>query len=91
MVKETKIVFELSDILAMRFECGFCHSETTVALQCTMPSPTVCGVCEQKWRWERGQDDVIANMLSALRLVLRSKDMPVGLRFEMDADSNGGT
>ena len=50
MVKQTRVIFEIGDILAFRVECKCCSNEVTLRLDSDKGIPDDCPMCNSpKW------------------------------------------
>ena len=80
MVKETRIVFGLGDLVAVRFQCADCKGEVVQSMDADREMP-------KQWVAE---NDPNANKTQAallnLRLALREARAPVTLRLELDGE-----
>ena len=66
MVKETRIAFEVKDIVAFRVQCKKCCSEITLRLDSDKGSPDECPMCKEP-KWVVGSGGY--ELLTALRRV----------------------
>lgn len=84
MVKETRIVFGLNDIKALRYQCGRCKGEVLQALGRDEDVPRSCPLCPAVW--VHGETDgVNYALVAALRRVLSQEgDLPMNIRLELD-------
>ena len=88
MVKETRIIFEVKDILAFRVQCKNpkCGNEVLLRLASTKSLPDSCPMCKEQ-RWLAGSGG--AQLLTALRAVL-AEDLDSGglIRLEIDGEED---
>ena len=89
MVKETRQIFDLGDVRAVRFRCSRCGDECVqsldaidIPLQCPRPQ------CEQVWEPvdSSGKSDRHWMLYYANRLKLHEKSPPMTVRFEIDGE-----
>ena len=83
MVKQTRIIFGIDDIVNVRVQCRKCRGEIICPLQRECNVPSQCPYCETSWRKNGGgfADD---ELIRQLRLSLRYADGPVNLSFEIE-------
>lgn len=90
MTQETKIVFDLSDIVHVRIECkeASCGGELLVPLKTDdlvfLPEDC-CPYCKRPWNGS-GQRRPEFGFITALRSLAGVKDSPFRLKFEMDRE-----
>ena len=85
VVKETRHIFEVKDILVVRVRCKECSNEVVMRLKSEKTLPDNCPMCnDQKWlAGSRG-----AGLLKMLRSVLEDASSAGGTIFmEIEADS----
>ena len=88
MVKQTRIVFEASDLVAVKVQCCDCHGEVHAPLT-KLASLIDCPLCGHGWEKSGG--------MSATRQLLRAlRDLPDDgdgltrtVTFEIDAEPTG--
>ena len=83
MVKETRIIFSVKDILAFRVHCKKCQNEVTMRLNNGWLLPDECPLCRQD-RWLVGSS--ASRLLQALRGVFAEdeKDVLATVLLEVD-------
>ena len=91
MVKQTRHIFDLTDVEALRFHCNGCGGEVLVeVLKYEMPD--CCPLCKESWDDSgpamgsgtaptMGPSRLLAR---AIQDVLRAKNVPMTVRFEID-------
>ena len=85
MVKETRHIFEVKDIIVVRVRCKSCSNEVAMRLRSDETLPDNCSMCnDQKWlAGSRG-----AGLLKALRAALEDDSNTGGTIFmEIEAES----
>jgi len=89
MVKETRIVFDLSDITAFKVRCSAssCGSEITASLE-NLSGLTACPVCREGWEDSRTQVSAVRETLRALRNLQRDPNPSRQIVFEIDGDDS---
>lgn len=64
MVIETKTTLELSDVMAIEFECEVCHTRTALSIANFKNPPMHCPFCQDSPQWfiagNRDYTDVVA-------------------------------
>ena len=87
MVKETRIIFGLDDIKRFRIACGNpdCQYEMVFPLPGSWIDFQKCPYCKKNWvREEHGLKEF--HILHDMQSILREKDRPVRLHFEIEAE-----
>ena len=86
MTKETRIVFGIEDLTAVRIECAECGGEAVHRLEGRyMPVPDACPWCNRQWRHPpQPGEDLVRMFLELLRSLPEQRDPSVLLRFELD-------
>ncbi|MDE2802005.1 MAG: hypothetical protein OXK21_03870 [Chloroflexota bacterium] len=89
MVKETRIIFSTSDILAVRIQCKACGGVTLYQFGQQLLPPR-CAVCSQDWT--SMTDPFYTEMRGLLRGLKHLRDAeassPVTLLYEIDGDAD---
>ncbi len=71
MTKETRTVFGLEDIAAVRFRCAGCGKELSLALGGTEALPGECPSCRSPWKPPRADaPKVVQDFLKSMRTLL---------------------
>ena len=87
MVKVTRHIFELSDILAIRLRCSSCEREAVQPIAKT-DVPECCPFCNASWEL-RHTVRLVHNLVSDLKLIQCQAAKPgVVIRFETDGEGN---
>ena len=90
MVKETRHIFDLSDIAAVRFRCNHCKSEFVQSLKDsvipeTCPNPT----CSQRWEAaESSKKSSHHRLIDSAKNVLTYGGPPMTIRFEINGEED---
>ena len=84
MVKQTRHIFEVKDILAIRVECKNCHNEITLRLNSDKGIPDDCPMCKCS-RW------IVGTYADRLVKTLRDSygsdpEVQTIIRFEIDGE-----
>ena len=89
MVKETRIIFDLGDIKAVRIECNSCHGELVLTLD-KPEIPVCCPLphCGKRWAPQGSTSSKSAGVLTALRALLHYPDESMTFRFEIDGEED---
>ena len=87
MTKETRIIFDMSDLTAVRTECESCRSEVIYKINPTQRSlPEECPWCGSNWREDQTRTQ---RMFLEMFLSLRTQSSRVvRLRLELDGDAS---
>ena len=84
MVKQTRIIFELGDIVAIRIQCTECKGEILIRLDADHHHvPERCPHCDDPWRTLTHIQSAITQLRNALKY---EQDNSVKMRIELDAD-----
>ena len=98
MVKETRLVFEISDICNVRIICAHCRGQVLYSLVDRFPGPEFCPLCHEPWVLPEGQPKVAYKHLQDLLAAIKFfKDGPTKnqtqywkLNLELDGEEVGG-
>ena len=83
MVKQTRIVFEVKDLVAFRVVCDECSGEAVHSFVNGFPDvPSHCPWCNHLWRV--GQ---VNRLIGTVRNMLNDLDGLTGLRLELDGEA----
>jgi len=87
MTQESKIVFDLSDIVNIRLVCANpgCRGGTMCPLDADYKIPGSCPYCGDSWE-RNGSDTPEKQLVAALRRVRNLDGPPVLMKFEMDRE-----
>ena len=90
MVKQTRHIFDLSDIKAVRLQCGHCRKEAVQPLKATEVGKE-CPFCGQDWEVSAPQGARGDNwlMIRCMRQLLKEDSPLMTARFEIDGESDG--
>ena len=88
MAKETRHVFELCDIRAIRLHCNRCDREAVQPIKQT-EVPKQCPLCGAEWELDfadglRGDN---WRMIHAMRSLVKAESPSMTVRFEIEAES----
>ena len=64
MVKETRILFGIDDIVALRIGCSKCKGEIVIKLDSGVRIPEVCPQCDE--RWSDGRSRIVAESVKVM-------------------------
>ena len=90
MVKETRHIFDLSDIKAIRLSCPSCEREAVQSVEKT-DVPKHCPFCHADWEpgnLPRGQRGLTYSMICNLKDLVKQQSILVGVRFEIDGEED---
>ena len=83
-VKQTRILFEVTDLIAFRVVCEYCGGKAVHAFQQAFPdAPEQCPWCNQVWRV--GQ---VNRLIGTVRNMLNNRDDLTRLRLELDGETS---
>lgn len=90
MVKQTRHIFDLTDIKAVRFRCSGCGGELVQSLS-GAAIPTVCPspACDERWAPAQSTASDTAGLIEYARKVLLHPDPKMTVRFEIDGEEEG--
>ena len=87
MVKETRYIFDLSDLDALRFRCGgeTCNHEVVMLLNNGGDLPFQCPSCGKQWYTPGPGNNLSAHLLELLRKLSspHGGTVPVDIRVEI--------
>ena len=88
MVKETRHIFELSDIKAIRLKCSHCKREAVQSFEDT-EVPKRCPFCHEDWEIEgpSGQRGMTYHAIRDLKNLLIQEGNLVTIRFEIEGEA----
>ena len=89
MVKETRHIFDLSDVKALRLRCECCGREAVQSIQKTEVKKR-CPFCNQDWENEmpgatRGTN---YNLVRNIQILLKTDTPRMTVRFEIDGEDS---
>ena len=87
MVKQTRHIFDLRDILAVRLRCNHCGgevSQTPAAMKVAMN----CPLCHEEWASPdpNGYRDRNHDFVEVMKALLKQGDQPMTIRFEINGE-----
>ena len=92
MVKETRLLFDLKDILALRVTCANCSGEISFAvpMDTGFQMRTTCPHCDQLWRTthHHGPTRIESLMRGLVELIYEETPSPYKVQIEIEGDSN---
>ena len=90
VVKETRQIFSVADIKAIRLHCKKCQTEVVVAPQ--VPYATLrCPQCHQEWQGRTNHMDANGLLLSAIKEIVERPPTLMAVRFEIDGGAREST
>ena len=93
MVKQTRIIFDIGDLLAIRLQCGHCGKEAVQPLDVAEVQKN-CPMCHKQWEDDfpdavRGDNwQLIRAMKSLLKEAQNNPPARMTIRFEIDGESD---
>jgi len=92
MVKEKRIIFEVNDLVALRYQCGSkdCSQEMLLRLDNGGSIPYQCPSCRRQWYDRTSEINPIPHLLDLLRLLHddNRNSPPVKVKFELHDPDN---
>ena len=88
MVKETRIVFGIEDLVTVRFQCGKCKGEVSQSISAHASMPNRCPLCGHPWQTPEGLPTTTHRLLELLREALVQQVNPVSLRLDLDGSED---
>ena len=89
MVKETRIVFGIEDLLTVRFQCHKCKGEVAQDISAPESMPNQCPLCGHPWQTNEGLPTRTHRLLTLLREALIDNSLaPVHLRLDLDGSED---
>ena len=82
-MKETRQIFSVADIKAIRLQCMKCQTEVVVPPQ----APYVnlqCPQCNQEWQGLMNHSDFNGLLLNAIKGIVETPPTLMAIRFEID-------
>ena len=88
VAKETRHVFELCDIKAIRLHCNRCDREAVQSIKQT-EVPKQCPLCGAQWEVEHAAGNRGDNwqMIHAMQGLVKAESPSMTVRFEIEAES----
>ena len=93
MAKETLHIFDLGDLIDLRFQCNHCQGEVVQSIF-AYKLLKQCPLCAQEWEEQRppySPMDPNALLARAIQGVLETKGLPMTIRFEIDCKAEEKT
>ena len=88
MVKETRIVFGIEDLVTVRFQCHKCKGEVAQDIRAPESMPNQCPLCGHSWQTNEGLPTRSHRLLALLREALVQQVNPVHLRLDLDGSED---
>ncbi|MCY4113148.1 MAG: hypothetical protein OXG33_04310 [Chloroflexi bacterium] len=88
MVRQARVVFDLTDVVAVRLQCAECGNEVVQRVERTVNAPTVCPICEKSWAVARKGLPVHTLLAQICELVANHDELPSVVRFEFPDDGD---
>ena len=89
VVKQTRIIFDLNEVSAVRLHCEHCHGDAVQAIKATIV-PKQCPLCHEDWEVDLpqgGRGDNYALVRNMQRLI--KADTPkMTIRFEIEGEED---
>ena len=90
MVKQTRHIFDISDIKAVRFQCGRCKKEAVQPLEAAEVERE-CPFCHEEWEVTipgAARGDSWSMVYSMRQLLRRVDSLRMTVRFEIDGEDD---
>ena len=88
MVKETRIIFGIKDLVTVRFQCGKCKGEVAQKLNASESMPDRCPLCGHSWQTSEGFKTTTHRLLELLREALVQQTNPVHIRLDLNGEED---
>ena len=89
MVRQTRIVFEIGDVMTFKLCCGTCKSEFLADLK-RLQKCDRCPFCDANWE-PSNEMSPVRDTLRALERLVMSNDTTRAIRFEIDGDESSNS
>ena len=83
MVKETRQIFSVADIKAIRLQCKKCQTEVVVPPKAFYVN-LQCPQCGQEWQGLMNHTDLNGLLLNAIKGIIETPPTLMEVRFEID-------
>ena len=92
VVKETRHIFDLGDIKAIRLKCTNCKREAVQSVKTTEVLKQ-CPFCKTEWEVDlpQGARGLNYHLVRNMQELLKQENLPMTIHFELDGDSAGKT
>ena len=90
VVKETRQIFCVADIKAIRLQCKKCQTEVVVSPQAPYVNRQ-CPQCYQEWQGLTNHTDANGLLLGAIRAIIETPPTLMTIRFEIDGGTREST
>ena len=90
VVKETRQIFSVSDIKAIRLQCKKCQTEVVVSPQASYVNHQ-CPQRYQEWQGLRNHIDPNGLLLRAIKEIIETPPTLMEVRFEIDGGAREST
>ena len=89
MVKQTRVIFDLTDLQALRLQCGACRREVVQAIGAT-EIPKRCPLCGEDWEVDNpnGYRGPNYQLVRAMQMILATDTPRLTIRFEIDGNED---
>ena len=84
MVKQTRQIFDLADVKAIRFRCNHCNS-SVVQSDYIKNTLEICPLCGEGWR-PTNERSPTWRLVRAMRDILNSDSPPMTVEFEIESE-----
>ena len=91
VMKETRQIFSVADIKAIRLKCSGKDCQAEVVLSPVFPYVERCPQCGQAWRGQRNRHDANDLLLNAIKEIIEQPPELVTIRFEIDGGAREST
>ena len=91
MVKETRQVFDVEDLKALRLKCKKCGAELVLEVsQCVVPVSCPAPNCGERWTPVNSNSSRAGGVVYALRQLLEFPEGGMTIRFEIEGEPEQG-
>ena len=90
VVKETRQIFSVVDIKAIRLKCNGKDCQAAVVISPVFPHVDRCPQCGQAWRGQSNRQDANDFLLNAIKEIVTQPPTLVTIWFEIDGGGDTG-
>ena len=83
MVKQTRIIFDLHDVVAVRFKCNTCRKMVVQDIGDLSDLDQTCPLCRCPWSHSQ-TNGANYKLIKAIKSVLALEGSPVTVQFELE-------
>ena len=88
MVKQTRIIFEVGDVVNLRIRCNTCKREIVQKISAEREIQVACPLCNTPWKSTGSGATATERLFIALHDVLAQDSVPLTILMELDDTEN---